>query len=171
VSKQYFEVLSSDDVKRERVRGVFAIGVVAIMYYLRTIYGQSAIGGAILLVPAHLPYYSAVTSDQILTFWGLYVVGVAVALSAPKFTTERNTLRGKIVRELSGLAYFLACLFYCVAAVILFLVVLYYGIIVAFTLYRVVLPLIAIWLIYYLLRRPEHRQRISDAIRPKRLIS
>lgn len=162
LSQQYFEVLSNDDVKREKVRAVFAIGAVAVLYYLRLMNG----GNAFVLLPAHSPYFSAVTTDDILKFWGLYVVGVAVALSGSKFTSESNTLRGRTVRQLLKSAYALAGIAYWFAAIMLFLVAFYYIVLVAVALYPFVLAAIIIGSVYAL-RKRENRQKVLRAIRLK----
>jgi hypothetical protein len=160
LSQQLFEVLTNEDVKREKLRAVFAIGAIALLYYLRVMNE----GHAIELLQAHPGYFSAVTTDDILKFWGLYVVAMAVALTGAKFTEQSNTLTA--ARQVLKGAYFIGHISYLFAASMLFLVALYYIVLVAVALYQLVIAATIIGSLYAL-RKRENRQKVLRAIRLK----
>lgn len=144
-------------MERERVRGLFAIGVIAVLYYLHMINGLAPIP----YVPANPPYTSGITTDQILAMWGLYVVGMAVALCGDKFTGESKTRKGRAVRLLLEGAYAFARLFYWLAAIFLFIGVFYYIALVVKTFYPFIVAAIIIGF-GYSLRKPENREKVRS---------
>lgn len=80
-------VLTKAELERERIRGIFAIGAIALLYYLRQALGD---GKPLVLAEVHpisvgpvllsLPTF-AISSDLIMQLWGVYVIGVAIALA------------------------------------------------------------------------------------------
>lgn len=154
LSQQLFEVMTNEDVKREKLRAVLAIGAIALLYYLRVMNE----GHAFELIHAHpAGYFSAVTTDEILLLWGLYVVATAVALTGAKFAEQSNTLR--LARQVLKGAYYIGHMSYFFAASILFLVALYYIVLLAIVLYLFVIPAIIFGMLYAL-RKRENRQRV-----------
>ena len=121
-SREIFEVPSYDDVKRERVRGIFAIAAIAVLYYLRSMNGNKPI----VLIPAIPAYnFGPITTDGLMMVWAFYVVTMAMTLSAGKFTTHNVATR--IVRVVLMFFYAMARATYNTAVFVLLMTLLFWA--------------------------------------------
>lgn len=111
--KRLFEGIDDDDVRRERVRGVFAVGAIAVLFYLRQMNGNQPV----TLIPTITPNGSPITGDFIMVFWGLYVLFTAMAFAGGKFVG--NVWWKGIARRLFATMYILGRAFYAVAVIFL----------------------------------------------------
>lgn len=106
--RDLFSGLTNEDVEREKVRGIFVIGAIAVLFYIR----QISNGPVTLGLP---PY--VVTFDDIMKTLAMYVVAVAIALLFPK--DRRDSGLGRIYTYLAKTAYRGAYLFYFLAIMFL----------------------------------------------------
>jgi hypothetical protein len=116
LSNQLFDILSDEDVERIKVRGVIAIGAIAILYYMRQIQKAS-----IPLFPGTLV---VISSDDVMLFWSVYVLGVAIALIAGKGSLSTNLL-DRVFSILLRVSYVGARAAYLVASGLLVVTVIY----------------------------------------------
>jgi hypothetical protein len=124
-SRPVLHVLTERELERERLRGIFAIGAIALLYYLR-----QAIGGGKPLVLAEihpillgtvllqLPTFT-ISSDLIMQLWGVYVIGVAIALADQYVYADR--VYSKIARLSFTVAYGAAQIAYVFGVALLIL--------------------------------------------------
>jgi hypothetical protein len=103
-----FFALSDDDAERERIRGIFVIGAVAVLYYLRATNSN-----------APLQISLGVTTDDILRLLAGYVVLTAFALLVP----QQPTIFPRVSRPFSMIAYAFAKVFLSIAVAVSILAV------------------------------------------------
>ena len=133
------EIVRPNEVEREKVRGVFAVGTIAALYYIRQVISPAP-GVPILLAQTprallqlNFPVIS-ITSDSLMYAFAVYVVAVAVALADQMVCADRRY--SKPFAAIFALAYFVAQLSYmlAVAALAVTVIFLFYPVIAFFVL-------------------------------------
>lgn len=155
-ARPVIHVLTRDELKRERIRGVFAIGAIAILYYLRQIQPKQ---GPIVIAQTPQAWLDlkipmiVVHSDLLMYLWGAYVILVAVALADDLIYADRVYSRYFAVvltaaYAFAQFAYVIAIGFLLLAAIFLFY------------------PLFAVFFLLYVAQlalRRETRERLRNA--------
>jgi hypothetical protein len=151
-------VLSEEQLRRERIRGVFAVGAIAVLYYLRQIAkypGPIPLGQTPqFLLNAGVPLI-AINSDEIMYLWAAYVIAVAVALADQMVPADR--WYSKLFAGVFEVAYGMAHIAYIFGIILLALAGVFF-----------LLPLLALLAGFYaanLLLTKEGRARIKTGLR------
>lgn len=134
-----FDEIEDEDVKRERVRAIFALGAIALLFYLR----QMNHNEPVTLIPIIWPMQSPLTGDVLMGFWGLYVLTMAIAFAGGGITGRSQWRRG--ARWLLGCAYGFGRVFYIVSVLFLLMSFAYFvaGMILVLQ-WVIVIPIIAV---------------------------